>query len=156
MNWALAEHSTHSASNRSIGSVKAVAERGVVVMQVLQPTQQLEEKRAEALHPEPDVGSCRTDHHPLHQRPDGPRLLRREEMLPQRVEPMQRVLSFALNQIWRLPARRPPGETAILGWLAAAGSACSVGALELSKVIRSMVVTRGVGRFWEAACWQVA
>ena len=58
----------------------------------------------------PHVRASRADHHPLHQRPHNPRLLRGEQMLPKRIEPMQRILDLALGEVRRflLAARQMP------------------------------------------------
>jgi hypothetical protein len=55
------------------------------------------DQAAEPVQPQPNVGASRADHYPLHQRPHNPCLLCREQVLPQRIKPMQGVLRFALS-----------------------------------------------------------
>jgi hypothetical protein len=55
------------------------------------------------------VGAVGADVHPLHQQPDDARLLGREQLVPQRVKPMQRFARLRLDQVGRLG---PRGELA--------------------------------------------
>ena len=51
------------------------------------------------LGPQPDVGAVRADIDPLDQQLDDPRLLGREQLVPERVEPLQRLAHLGLGEI---------------------------------------------------------
>src|SRR5215212_3467211 len=57
------------------------------------------------LPPEPDVGAGRPDLDALHEQPHDARLLGREQLVPQRVEPLQRLPDLGLGQVRRLRPR---------------------------------------------------
>src|SRR5215211_4303372 len=62
-----------------------------------------------ARHPEPDVGAGRPDLDAIHEQPHNPRLLRREQLIPERLEPGERVARLRVAQVRRLGPRRQPG-----------------------------------------------
>src|SRR3712207_4709216 len=55
------------------------------------------DKAGEPRNSEPDLGPGRTDLDPLHQSAHDARLLRREQLVPQRVQPMQRLARLGLS-----------------------------------------------------------
>jgi len=74
----------------------------------LEPAQ-ITHQASQALHPQPEVGAGGADLDPLDQHPHDPRLLGREQLVPQRVQPLQRLSRLCLGQVLRLGPRRPPG-----------------------------------------------
>jgi DNA modification methylase len=69
----------------------------------------------EAFDPQPDVSAGRTDRHPLDQRPHNPRLLGREQLAPQRIQPLQRPARLVLGQVGRFGLRGAPRSNDDLG-----------------------------------------
>ncbi len=70
---------------------------------------QVPRQARQPLQLQPHVGAARPDVHPVDQETDDPRLLCGEELLPQRVEPLQCQARLVLRHVRRRDARRAPG-----------------------------------------------